>query len=52
MYIESDFIGKVNITEGESLGQFEKKCLYELVSDSDWFPGERCSNLRIQKHYE
>jgi len=43
--------GKVSILGGHSIGH-SKKCLYEHVSDSDWFPRERSLILRTQKHYE
>ena len=52
MYIQGDFIGKENISGGESIGHYEKKRLYEHASDSDWLARESCLNLKIQIRYE
>jgi len=34
--IWSDSEGKVNILGGDSIGHFEKKILYEHLSNSEW----------------
>jgi hypothetical protein len=33
-----------------SIGHCERKCSYEYVPNSDWFPRYSCLNLRIQKY--
>jgi hypothetical protein len=36
--VQSNSRGKVNILEGDIIGNFEKKSSYELVSNFEWLP--------------
>jgi len=52
VYIKGDTTGKVNISGGDSISHWEKKMLYEQVSNSERLQKERCSNLQLQTQCE